>query len=218
MAQTEALHPQDAGREEKHRTDRRVVRTKKAIRNAFARLVSRKPLGEITVKELSEEADINRKTFYNYYSDIFQVMDEVENEIVTAFTAAFRSVDLAEALQDPNLIVSRMMRIIDDDLDFYGHVFSLGVNASLLDKLIRVMKEMIREEVNRTVTVDQELLNFALDFEIGGIISAYQAWFSSGRRMDRETLAKNVSAITFFGVNGLVAPDSGLRNPAPGVS
>ncbi|MBO5574611.1 MAG: TetR family transcriptional regulator, partial [Clostridium sp.] len=77
MAQIEALHPQDAGREEKRRTDRRVVRTKKAIRNAFARLVSRKPLGEITVKELSEEADINRKTFYNYYSDIFQVMDEV---------------------------------------------------------------------------------------------------------------------------------------------
>ena len=203
---------------EQKKPDRRVVRTKKAIRNAFARLSSRRSLGEITVKELSEEADINRKTFYNYYSDIFQVMDEVENEIVTAFTAAFRSVDLAEALQDPNLIVSRMMRIIDDDLDFYGHVFSLGVNASLLDKLIRVRKEMIREEVNRTVTVDQELLNFALDVEIGGLVSAYQAWFSSGRRMDRETLAKNVSAITFFGVNGLVAPDSGLRNPAPGVS
>ena len=68
---------------EQKKPDRRVVRTKKAIRNAFARLISRRSLGEITVKELSEEADINRKTFYNYYSDIFQVMDEVENEVVT---------------------------------------------------------------------------------------------------------------------------------------
>ncbi|MCR5370497.1 MAG: TetR family transcriptional regulator C-terminal domain-containing protein [Clostridium sp.] len=203
-----------AATEEKNRTDRRVVRTKRAIRNAFAKLVSVKPLPEITVRELSDEADINRKTFYNYYSDIYQVMDEVENEIVTAFTEALRSVDLAEALKNPNLIVSRMMNIINDDSDFYGHVFSLGVNATLLEKLIRVMKDMIREEVNRTLMVDPELLDFALDFEISGIISAYQAWFNSGCRMDRQKLAKYASAIMFFGVNGLVSPDSDLRKEA----
>ena len=208
---------------EQKKPDRRVVRTKKAIRNAFARLISRRSLGEITVKELSEEADINRKTFYNYYSDIFQVMDEVENEVVTAFAEALRSVDLSEALLNPNLIVSRLMDIINNDIDFYSHVFSQGVNATLLDKLVLVMKEMIRDEVNRTVTVDQELLGFALDFETGGIISAYQAWFNSGCRMDREIMAKNVSAIIFYGVNGLIPEDSDIRKGSvekagPGVS
>ena len=103
---------------EQKKPDRRVVRTKKAIRNAFARLISRRSLGEITVKELSEEADINRKTFYNYYSDIFQVMDEVENEVVTAFAEALRSVDLSEALLNPNLIVSRLMDIINNEAYF----------------------------------------------------------------------------------------------------
>ena len=208
---------------EQKKPDRRVVRTKKAIRNAFARLISRRSLGEITVKELSEEADINRKTFYNYYSDIFQVMDEVENEVVTAFAEALRSVDLSEALMNPNLIVSRLMDIINSDIDFYSHVFSQGVNATLLDKLVQVMKEMIRDEVNRMIKVDQELLGFALDFEIGGIISAYQAWFNSGCRMDREIMAKNVSAIIFYGVNGLIPEDSDIRKgngekAEPGVS
>ena len=85
------------------------------------------------------------------------------------------------------------------------------------------MKEMIRDEVNRMVTVDQELLGFALDFEIGGIISAYQAWFNSGCRMDREIMAKNVSAIIFYGVNGLIPEDSDIRKGSvekagPGVS
>ena len=51
------------------RTDRRVVRTKRSIRMALTKLLASKPLGEITVTELCKAADINRKTFYNYYSD-----------------------------------------------------------------------------------------------------------------------------------------------------
>ena len=45
--------------------DRRVIRTKKAIRNAFAQLLSVKKLEDITVKDIAELADINGKTFYS---------------------------------------------------------------------------------------------------------------------------------------------------------
>ena len=54
--------------EENVRQDRRVRRTKRAIRNAFAELLSEKPYEEITVTDITELADINRKTFYNYYA------------------------------------------------------------------------------------------------------------------------------------------------------
>ena len=47
------------------RPDRRVVKTKKAIRNAFAKLLSEKELDKITMKDIAEEANINRKTLYN---------------------------------------------------------------------------------------------------------------------------------------------------------
>lgn len=50
------------------KTDRRVIKTKKAIHMAFVKLLSQKSVNEITVKDIADEADINRKTFYNYYS------------------------------------------------------------------------------------------------------------------------------------------------------
>ena len=40
--------------------DRRVIRTKRSIRMALTKLLASKPLGEITVTELSKAADINR--------------------------------------------------------------------------------------------------------------------------------------------------------------
>ena len=46
-----------------NKTDLRIIRTKQAIRNAFAELLSRKELSEITVKEIADVAYINRKTF-----------------------------------------------------------------------------------------------------------------------------------------------------------
>ena len=63
------------------KTDRRVLKTKRAIRNAFATLLSEKDLNAITIKDISDVADINRKTVYNYYAGIHEILDEIENEI-----------------------------------------------------------------------------------------------------------------------------------------
>ena len=41
--------------------ERRVRKTKRAIRNAFAALLAEKDVNQITVKDIAERADINRK-------------------------------------------------------------------------------------------------------------------------------------------------------------
>ena len=79
--------------EKEKKPDRRVLKTKKAIRNALAQLLAEKELEEITVKEVADTADINRKTFYNYYAGVHQVIDEIENEIISTFDQAIREVD-----------------------------------------------------------------------------------------------------------------------------
>ena len=47
---------------EEVKQDRRVMKTKKAIRSAFARLLAEKDIDRITVKDIAEAADVNRKT------------------------------------------------------------------------------------------------------------------------------------------------------------
>lgn len=74
-------------------TDRRVQRTQKNIRNALISLLSEKELSQVTVKELSDKADINRKTFYSYYSGIDDILDKIEDEIVEKLLAIIRDYD-----------------------------------------------------------------------------------------------------------------------------
>lgn len=50
--------------------DRRVIKTKRAIKEAFAKLLTQKDINDITISDIAAEANINRKTFYNYYGGI----------------------------------------------------------------------------------------------------------------------------------------------------
>ena len=62
--------------EELKKEDRRVRRTKKLLTQALTELLQEKQVNEITVKELTDLADMNRGTFYLYYKDIFDMLEK----------------------------------------------------------------------------------------------------------------------------------------------
>ena len=64
------------------KVDRRVRKTKAQLRAGLARLMQKKSIKEITVKELVEEVDINRSTFYVDYTDIYQMLESIEAELM----------------------------------------------------------------------------------------------------------------------------------------
>ena len=185
--------------------DRRVIKTKKAIRNAFAELLSQKSLNEITVKELAETADINRKTFYNYYSDIHQVMDEIENEMVRAFESALQENVFNPQMRNPYAVFSKLTEIISSDIDFYSHLLKADTNNSLLVKLLSALKNKAREAFADQVTVDEASLSLIIDYVAAGMMAVYQSWFISGCRLPIERISEQVSIITLSGISGMVA-------------
>lgn len=67
---------------ERSSTDLRVRRTLKSIRNAFYTLVMEKNYSDISITELTDLAEINRKTFYLHYASLDELADEVKDEIV----------------------------------------------------------------------------------------------------------------------------------------
>ena len=61
--------------------DRRIRKTKAQLRHGLAKLLKEKTIKEIKVKELVEEVDINRSTFYLHYTDIYDLMEQTENDL-----------------------------------------------------------------------------------------------------------------------------------------
>ena len=166
--------------------DRRVIRTKKAIRNAFAQLLSVKKLEDITVKDIAELADINRKTFYSYYSGVYMIVEETENELVETFEAAIRDLPLDRLVKEPYLLFSRLSAIINADMDFYEPLMKADQSSNLLTKVSGMLKQKVRESYAAFSHVDEATFNVMVDFTFSGLFSVYQSWFNSERRQSIE--------------------------------
>lgn len=64
------------------KSDARVRYTKMIIKNSFVKLLAKRPLPKVTVKEICELSEINRATFYKYYCDPYDLLEKLENEFL----------------------------------------------------------------------------------------------------------------------------------------
>lgn len=189
---------------EKKIPDRRVIKTKKAIRNAFAKLLSEKNLAEITIKEISDLADINRKTFYNYYSGIYQLVDEIENELVDSFKNTLNSLDFTIAIKKPYIIFERLTDMLSSDLDFYSHLFHSSKSSSLSSKTGQAIKDAAKSSFADQTNLDDKTLDVIIEYCISGMVSVYQKWFDSKQQMSTQEVSNLISVLCFQGLNGFM--------------
>ena len=63
--------------------NRKTRYTKMVLQNSLFELMEKKPIEKITIKELCENADINRTTFYAHYSDQYDLLAKIENETIS---------------------------------------------------------------------------------------------------------------------------------------
>lgn len=184
--------------------DKRVIKTKKAIRNAFANLLVEKNLNMITIKDIANGADINRKTFYNHYEGVYQLLDEIENEIAASFVEALQDIDLKKEFQNPKEIFRVLTEIINSDLHFYGHLMGMEQNANLISKLTTILKQQLHDAFAAEIDIDDNTLELIMDYTISGMVSVYQSWFNSDQEESLDDIAKKVNLLTESAVQGLL--------------
>lgn len=56
--------------------DRRVRKTRRQLRECLITLLKEKKVQDITVRELTDMADLNRGTFYLHYKDVFDLLEK----------------------------------------------------------------------------------------------------------------------------------------------
>lgn len=57
-------------------------KTRKAIADTFCSLYAQMPIEKISIKEITDMAGYNRATFYRYFTDIYELLNYVENDVL----------------------------------------------------------------------------------------------------------------------------------------
>ena len=124
--------------------DLRIERTKKSIINAFLELRAKKPIEKISIKELAELACINKATFYSHYNDIYDLSEQVENEVITSIILGIQHPD--RLIKEPKQTVYEMAMAMVSKEKLLGTLFSGSREGLLMKKLELGLKERIFEQ------------------------------------------------------------------------
>lgn len=187
--------------------DRRVRRTKAMLRAALTELLKTKPVNEISVTELTEKADVNRGTFYGHYKDIFDMVEQLENEMFQEFSALLQAYP-ADALKHG---LRPILRDVFAFLQRYGDMAAALLERDRDTRFLEQLKGMVAERVSlewgRLYRFDNPREQaFCLSFLVGGVVGIIQSWLEGERKETPEELAALSEAMILRGIEGLNLP------------
>lgn len=174
--------------------DRRCRKTKTAIKNALLLLIQEKPVSEISISELAALSDINRKTFYNHYSDVEAVFDELEDECIQHLFSLLKEDTLSTYLEDPYPFFARLSHEVSCNADSYRLLLISGKHTDMEQKAKQKLKTLMQDMIPKHMISAETKFNFFLDFFASGVSSAYSNWILNGG--DLEVLTRELYAMT----------------------
>ena len=120
--------------------DRRVRRTKKLLTQALTQLLQEKQINEITVKELTDLADMNRGTFYLYYKDIFDMLEKIEDGMFEVLDEIVSLHEHGDVSQQTKPILLGLFHFIEENQEMCRVLLSPHGDMNFLHRLNEVMR------------------------------------------------------------------------------
>lgn len=152
----------------RHDSDKRVIRTKKAIKAALFRIMEDKDISSITISELTQQANVNRRTFYTHYRNITDILNEIEGDLVDALAELTQRFDTNDFKASTYNLFMGLNKLITVEFDYYFHVMRVDMRGMLMSRLKNVIKDSTDRLIGKICSERGEDAAVVSAFIVGG--------------------------------------------------
>lgn len=170
------------------------LKTKQSLAKALKNAMENKKLSKITVSELAAACNINRKTFYYHFQDIYTLLKwMLEQEAIEVVKNFDLIVNTEEAICFVMDYVDKNKHIINGVLDSMGYE---EIKRFFYNDLFSVIYGVIEQgEAELKVTLDLQFKDFLADFYTEASAGLLIEWAKNKTTQDRETVLQNLCSI-----------------------
>lgn len=192
------------------KTDRRVRKTKKQLRQGLAKLMEKKSINEITVKELVDEVDINRSTFYLHYTDIFDMLAKIEDELmdeimdiitpITPFTE-----DNSSAMDKAYSYLSKLFTMLNNNADICKALCGPHGDMAFINRIEEYIADHTAQYTAHLFPTDLESdLKYIHSYCITGCVGMVKKWILGSYTDTAEHMARLTYDILISSLNSFL--------------
>ncbi|MBS7526886.1 TetR/AcrR family transcriptional regulator C-terminal domain-containing protein [Fusibacter paucivorans] len=177
--------------------NQRVRLTKRLLKDSLMAMLKTESIYAISIRELCENAGINRSTFYKHYGSQFEVLAEMEKEVLMGIEAELT--DKKNALKDRSSTsqdnLTRIIQFIDQNLELFKMLVNSNVDPEFPVKLLYL--PIIKAQLENLMPENHAKVdpNYYYDFIVYGGYSILQRWINKEQREAPEEMARTMLQI-----------------------
>lgn len=182
------------------KTDLRVIKTRKAIKDTFKEMVMEMDASKITIKELTDRAQIHRKTFYLHYTSIEALYEDILQEMAEQY---FEKMDKI-APDAPFTEVNRVFFTFLSGLDpYFEKMLCSPGYRGFSDKFFLMMLRHNRTRYNPYASYTAEQQNLINIFLCLTSVNIYREWIAGKKKMPLNELIDFSNQLFMYGISSV---------------
>jgi AcrR family transcriptional regulator len=161
-------------------------KTKQTIVDAFCELYIENPIEKISIQQIANKANYNRSTFYQYFSDIYELLAYVEDDLLAYIKQGLEK----EQLATPS-IVSTVLHCLDAEKYMLCLRALLG-NYGSIHFLDRLKNEFFQNDIVVPYSKNNALTPYLIEFQISTAFSLFRVWIQRNKDLSAEEFSQLV--------------------------
>jgi AcrR family transcriptional regulator len=174
------------------KVDRRIIKSQEAIKKAVIELMSEKNFDQITIQDISDRANVSRRTIYLHYMDKFDLLDQLIEEHINELRRLAESATEMDFI-DGNLI---WFEYFKRNYLFFSTMLASKGAPSFRTQFLEFVIEGLKAEVNiiegKNIGLTEDVI---LRFIGGAYVEVVEWWFTHGMPYPPGVMAKQVGIL-----------------------
>ncbi len=166
--------------------------TKNLIYRTFVEILGEKPFDKITVRDIVERANVNRNTFYYYYSDIYELLEEMFTREFTEMVAEHRN-GFRWLVGFSNLLTTAYnnKKIINNICASRSYEYL----ENYMFKSCKIILSEFIHEISEGKNISEDIVDFTASFYMYAIIGTLSEWFRTGMYETPDNMLKKFMVV-----------------------
>lgn len=155
--------------------------TKQKLLDSFWKIYSEKNIDKITIREIVTEAGYNRSTFYEYFTDIYDLLNQFEDLLINDIKE-----NISNNFSNDKYMINQIAKLYDSKGKYISTLVLKNGNVKFNTKLKNALKPVILKEFN--ITEDNFKIALILEFVVSALISTITYWYNNEKPIPSEEL------------------------------
>lgn len=160
--------------------------TRNSFLDAFWILYEKRSIEQITVKDICNMAGYNRSTFYQYYTDVYDLLHKAEDQFLADIGKSV--VMIVEQAQNWDLasMIQAVFKLLERNNRYISVLFGPHGNTAFTHRLVENLKPIWVKYFFQTAQYTPAEVDLLMEHNMMGLLSMFQKWFFDQNSISQE--------------------------------